>query len=195
MPIADSWSGTLLDYGSNRFARAMTLVDSTGAEVSFPAGKAEDSAHTSGDTGQVMLAVRTDTAIQRAGTDADYSVLETNSLGRLYVAPVQKVSADASIVLATSTTVGTAVDARQYSDIGLVIPSTFDGTTITFQVSADGVTYQALYDINNNAVGMTVAASRSYDLPGELTQWPYFKVVAGTVQATTDTALVAVLRS
>jgi hypothetical protein len=48
-------------------------------------GKAEDAAHTTGDTGVFALAVRTDTATQRAGTDGDYSPFITDSSGRLHV--------------------------------------------------------------------------------------------------------------
>ncbi|HET8699771.1 MAG TPA: hypothetical protein VFO94_19965, partial [Gammaproteobacteria bacterium] len=48
-------------------------------------GKAEDAAHASGDTGVMALAVRTDTATQRAGTDGDYSPLTTDANGRLHV--------------------------------------------------------------------------------------------------------------
>lgn len=48
-------------------------------------GKAEDAAHSSGDTGVMALAVRKDTATQLAGTDGDYSPLITDSSGALHV--------------------------------------------------------------------------------------------------------------
>jgi hypothetical protein len=48
-------------------------------------GKAEDAAHTSGDVGVMMLAVRTDTQAALAGTTGDYIPLMTDSLGGLYV--------------------------------------------------------------------------------------------------------------
>ena len=48
-------------------------------------GKAEDAAHTSGDTGVMALAVRTDTAAARAGTDGDYIPLTTDSIGGLRI--------------------------------------------------------------------------------------------------------------
>jgi hypothetical protein len=47
-------------------------------------GKAEDAAHTSGDTGVAVLAVRRDTAAAGSGADGDYSTLNVNSSGRLY---------------------------------------------------------------------------------------------------------------
>ena len=48
-------------------------------------GKAEDAAHTTGDVGIMALAVRTDTASQRAQTDGEYSPLITDASGRLHV--------------------------------------------------------------------------------------------------------------
>lgn len=47
--------------------------------------KAEDAAHVSGDMGLQVLAVRTDTAASRSGTDGDYTPLIVDSLGRLHV--------------------------------------------------------------------------------------------------------------
>jgi hypothetical protein len=48
-------------------------------------GKAEDAAHTSGDTGVFSLAVRNDTASALATTNGDYIPFTTDSLGRLWV--------------------------------------------------------------------------------------------------------------
>jgi len=58
------------------------------AEVTVQAGDAEfleDSAHTSGDAGLHMLAVRQDTLAASTSTDGDYASLKVNALGRLYV--------------------------------------------------------------------------------------------------------------
>lgn len=58
----------------------------TGAEGSTVAlDKAEDSAHSSGDPGIMLLAVRQDTAAALAGTDGDYIPLIVDSTGRLWV--------------------------------------------------------------------------------------------------------------
>jgi len=47
-------------------------------------GKAEDAASASGDTGVAILAKRTDTAAQSAGTDGDYSFVNNDNLGHLW---------------------------------------------------------------------------------------------------------------
>lgn len=91
-------------------------------------------------------------------------------------------------------TTSAAIDTAGLRNAGLYSPAEFDGTTITFQVSHDASTYQALYDILNTQVSMTIAASRNYDLPGELMAWRYWKIVCGTSQ-TGDTAFVVVGRT
>lgn len=48
-------------------------------------GKAEDAAHSSGDTGVMALAIRDDTLAPFSGTEGDYEPLHTNALGALYV--------------------------------------------------------------------------------------------------------------
>lgn len=46
---------------------------------------AEDSAHTSGDTGIFVLSVRQDTLAASTSTDGDYGAMKVNALGELYV--------------------------------------------------------------------------------------------------------------
>lgn len=48
-------------------------------------GKAEDAAHTTGDTGVMALSVRSNTAAATSGTDGDYQPLITDTNGRLHV--------------------------------------------------------------------------------------------------------------
>lgn len=66
------------------------LVDALGRlVVVFPTGtsgigKAEDSAHVSGDIGVMALAKRTDSPASSAGTDGDYATINNDSLGHLW---------------------------------------------------------------------------------------------------------------
>lgn len=50
-------------------------------------GQAEDSAHSTGDPGIMALAVRRDTPLSSSGTTGDYSSLNVDDRGRLYVRP------------------------------------------------------------------------------------------------------------
>jgi hypothetical protein len=82
-----------------------TATTGTGATDT---GKAEDAAHSNGDTGIAIWTKRTDTAASSAGTDGDYASLNTDASGRVYAtATVTSVSAPTT-VYANQTTVTTA---------------------------------------------------------------------------------------
>ena len=130
--------------------------------------------------------VETDT-----GSEYVYDGSSWRALGR---AIVRQAKAVQTATIASGATESEEVDARGASGGGYALPSTFDGTTITFKVAkVSGGTFQALYDQFGNQVSATVAASRSYQLPAELFGWPVFKFVAGTSQSTTDTDIDVVL--
>ena len=59
----------------------------TGLQVDIVAGAeyAEDSAHTSADTGNFILGVRNDTLAAVGGADGDYVPFQMNASGALYV--------------------------------------------------------------------------------------------------------------
>lgn len=69
------------DIGGGVHASEHVLVDAAGVEVA----KAEDAAHSSGDSGIMALAVRKDTAAALADSDGDYTPLVTDASGRLHV--------------------------------------------------------------------------------------------------------------
>ena len=59
----------------------LSVVPGTGATA---LGKAEDAAHTTGDTGVSILGVRRDTAATSATTDGDYATVNLDATGRLW---------------------------------------------------------------------------------------------------------------
>lgn len=92
------------------------------------------------------------------------------------------------LTIANGATTSDAVQGGDVTGYGLQLPAAFTGTTISFTVSADGgTTYQALYDITNTLVSMTVAQGRSYDLPVELTSWKSWKIVSGSSEGAART--------
>ena len=80
---------------------------------------------------------------------------------------------------------------------GFVMPAAFTGASVTFQVSADDSTYQALYNSSNSQVSITVSASRSYallqDVRSCLQMWRYVKIVSASNEGGART-IVAVYR-
>lgn len=71
------------DTGGGVHATRHVAVD----ESNVVLAKAEDAAHSSGDKGVMLLAVRKDTAAALAGTDGDYIPLIVDDVGRLHVTP------------------------------------------------------------------------------------------------------------
>ena len=103
--FAEDTAAGAADLGSNILAvrkdTAASLVDTDGdysslqldatgrlrvtADLESSAEYEEDSAHTTGDIGNFVLAVRNDTKAALAGTDGDYIPFQMNSDGELYV--------------------------------------------------------------------------------------------------------------
>ncbi|MEK9697444.1 MAG: hypothetical protein VW270_16895 [Candidatus Poseidoniales archaeon] len=66
----------------------LSVIPGTGATN---LGKAEDAAHSSGDTGVMSLGVRTDTPdTAKSGADGDYTPIATTSTGALRIAPISE---------------------------------------------------------------------------------------------------------
>lgn len=63
----------------------LRVAASVSASVAIGSEYDEDAAHTTGDTGSFVLAVRKDTAAALADTDGDYAPLEIDANGRLHV--------------------------------------------------------------------------------------------------------------
>lgn len=95
-------------------------------------GKAEDVAHTTGDTGVMMLAVRKDTAAALATTDGDYIPLITDASGRLHVAPLVAGTANIGDVDVLSIAAGeTLIGLVGASDIQVAVTPTMDTSAYT----------------------------------------------------------------
>lgn len=87
-----------------------------------------------------------------------------------------------TVTIANGETTSTAFDARGFANFGLIMPAAFTGTSMTFQVSHDNTTFQALTTTTGSTVSITVAAAKSYALPVQLAAWRYFKVVSGSAE-------------
>lgn len=62
----------------------------------------------------------------------------------------------------------------------IVMPAAFTGTTLSFQVSFDGVTFQPLYKTDGTLYSLTVAAGRTYAVPpADFTAFPAVQIVSG----------------
>lgn len=84
----------------------------------------------------------------------------------------------------TSAAVDLGVSAPDGGLVGIVMPATFTGASITFQVSADDTTYQALNNASNSAISLTVTQAKSYgftaDIRSALVGWRWIKIVSAS---------------
>lgn len=83
----DSYTATLVNASSDGLHVSVRAI--IAGTTATALGKAEDDAHSSGDTGVAVLAVRRDSAAVGSGTDGDYSTLNVNASGQLWTAAVQ----------------------------------------------------------------------------------------------------------
>lgn len=104
--------------------------------------------------------------------------------------------------IAASGTQSSGVDLGGHTLVGLFIPSTFDGTTITVQVfptSAFATSHTAQAASTggaSTALTLTVAAGQYAPIENlAITAgWQYIKLTAGSTQTTTDTVITLAVR-
>jgi hypothetical protein len=107
--------------------------------------KAEDAAHTSGDKGLMLLAVRKDVAAALAGTDLDFIPLTVDSTGRLRIAALPANSGTdigdvdvASIV---------PIDRRAIPSVAGDLHAPADNTSAVVTYAAGATTKHYLHDV------------------------------------------------
>lgn len=105
-----------------------------------------------------------------------------------------------TFTIANGATTSDAINLTKGTLVALEIPSTFDGTTLTFTAAewtgSGGIagTYYPIYDASGNQVTVTTAASRRVNFsPTDFLGIKSMKLVAGTSQSTTSTLIVGVL--
>jgi|TARA_Y100000310_G_scaffold340784_1_gene437739 hypothetical protein len=144
---------------SGNVAVRTIAVSASGADVAH----AEDSEHTSGDTGIQMLSVRNDTLSSLGGTDGDYSPLQVNADGALYVEVASTsgstsptvTNATGSAAIATSTSLSAAFRLSSVTLLFNTAPTTSENFTVTLNAN-DGSAYDAvLYTEDPSATSAT----------------------------------------
>lgn len=145
--IANNGTGVVgLNTGTNSIGKisdiTTSVVPGTGATN---LGKAEDAAHTTGDTGVFTLGVRNDTLADVTNTTADYSQYSTDIKGRLMTAGAPrslKGVQQTSVSNTTSETTIVAAVGSTFLDVyGLILANTGASTTkVTIKDATAGTT-------------------------------------------------------
>lgn len=96
---------------------------------------------------------------------------------------------DRKATIASGGGTSSAIDIAGFRSGGLSLPAAFTGTALTFQVSADGTTYQTVYKSDNNTDGLTVGQGRSYKIPDSVFGFRFMKIVSNGTEAADRTIL------
>jgi len=97
-------------------------------------------------------------------------------------------------VIANGATVSASIYCGNKVAVALQMPAAFTGTTITFQGSYDGTTFQAV-NVGGAAYSETVAASLNIALDATvLAGFRYLKVVSGSAEGAARSVLVNLRR-
>jgi hypothetical protein len=128
--------------GDTAQVQLVRVVTVTGAEGSKVVGaldlastvREEDTAHTSGDPGVHILAIRADTDAPTAGSDGDYTSLKCDEAGRLKVA-VQPAGYPLVTGNITSASSSIPTNVSRVSNVMVYVSGTFAGVNFTFEGS------------------------------------------------------------
>lgn len=130
--------------------------------VTTGSDKAEDAAHTSGDIGTYILAVRQDTLTNSVSADGDYASLKVDATGALYVNVASSGSLTVSDAALANTSIANAVKV-------LAVANTPQSTVTT---NLTGRKYLMLYNNDNTRVfigAASVTAANGFPLsPGSV---------------------------
>ena len=154
-----------------------SVVPGTGATN---LGKAEDAAHSSGDTGVMALAVRNDDVAALAGADGDYSPLQVNAAGSLYT---KDETGEAGSILVTGTTAVTSPSNTKFIAIQFIEDTVFDSGNDGL-ISATNQLYPSTQYTGTDIDGDGGAVADSVSFPQGMTifgRWSGFKLASGKV--------------
>lgn len=94
-----------------------------------------------------------------------------------------------SVTISSGQSLSAAVDLGNYRAFALVTPSTFEPTSLTFQVSPNGADWYNLYDSTGTEKSVTCSTSRAVILtPADFYGFQYLKIRGGTSGSPTSVA-------
>jgi hypothetical protein len=105
---------------------------------------------------------------------------------------INNISYDTTATIASGASTSAAVDLNGYTLVGLVMPSAFTGTTMTFTMSPNDGTYVSITNAGGTALSATVAASKCILFtPGDFVGVRFIKLVSGSSEGAGRTITLA----
>ena len=99
------------------------------------------------------------------------------------------------IDISSSTTISNYLFIGEWAGGSFELPSTFDGTAVSFQGSLDKVTFDAIRADDGSArAADTVAATDITPIPVEAFNYKWLRIVTSSAQTTTDTIIKVFLK-
>lgn len=93
---------------------------------------------------------------------------------------------DNNITIASGQTTSGSLDLQGRGLVAILMPSTFTGTSISFQISPDNVTFYDCYNTSNTQLTCSVTQGRAYlFLPSDLVAIRYIKIVSNVTEGGT----------
>lgn len=138
---ADDVSGVLyqvikLDVGGDGVSAPLSTTNPIPIGGTF----LEDTPHTSGDRGMLMLGVRQDADTSPVDANGDYSAFQMNQNGRLKVSILPgDIDASTGTITANGQTV--QIDTRRLGNACLMVSGTFSAVNVAFEASLDGTNW------------------------------------------------------
>ncbi|MCX2726013.1 hypothetical protein OO015_00635 [Thermomicrobium sp. 4228-Ro] len=86
-----------------------------------------------------------------------------------------------SVTISSGSSISPGVDLDGLTLVGILMPDTWDGTSITFQASLNGTGWYDLYDAAGNEVTLTVGPARYIQIdPQRILGIRYLRIRSGT---------------
>lgn len=145
-----SLTGSFMDTVNNAIQVNVVAGSAGGTEFN------EDAAHNTGDAGTQILAVRNDTLASLVDADGDYSPLQVDENGAVYVVSGNFISTNNSTTTPLGISgvfTGTGDDCLGYATVAIMLDSDQDSTVggMTFQFSTDNTNWDDIYSFTYTA--------------------------------------------
>jgi hypothetical protein len=96
---------------------------------------------------------------------------------------LNNITYETTVTIASGATTSGAVDLLGMVLVGIIMPSAFTGTSITFQASPDNSTFTAVYNSAGTQLTATVSTSRTILFsPGDFVGVRNLKLVSGSTE-------------